>query len=224
MSILSIAQDAAVLCNMPRPAQLLASSDEFEQELALLLRQAGEEILRRHDWGRLVKTQAYTTNGTSTDFTVPADFQRLVTNAAVSYGAANYIRGGLSDAEWRLQSRQTGATARYRLIGNTLQVVPAVLAADTPITMQYISRYWLLDANNLPIGTPALDTNESILPDRLVTSCIVWLWKRLKKQSYQSELAEYEDNLAQEIAADRNFRVPTASMRQAMAGKMEAQA
>lgn len=223
MSILSIAQDAAVLCNMPRPSALLSSTDDFEQEMSVLLRQAGEEILRRHDWGRLIKTQAYTTNGTSVDFTVPNDFQRLVANAAVTYGTINFIRGGLSDAEWRLQSRQSGASHRYRMLGNSLQVVPAVSGANTPITMQYVSKYWLLDASNLPIGAPTLDTNESILPERLVTSCMVWLWKRLKKQSYQSELAEYEDNLAQEIAADRNFRVPTASARQAMA-KMEAQA
>ncbi len=223
MSILTIAQDAAIFCNMPRPSALLSASDDFEQEMALLLRQSGEEILRRHDWGRLIKTQAYTTNGTSVDFTVPSDFQRLVANAAVTYGTVNFIRGGLSDAEWRLQARQTDANHRYRMLGNSLQVVPAVSGANTPITMQYVSKYWLINAEGNPIGMPTLDTNESVLPDRLVTSCIVWLWKRLKKQSYQSELAEYEDNLAQEIAADRNFRVPTASSRQAVA-KMEAKA
>lgn len=208
---------------MPRPDAVVSSSGDFEQEMGVLLRRAGEEILRRHDWGRLVKTQAYTTNGTSTDFTVPADFQRLVMNGAVSYGTVNFVRGGLSDAEWRLQSRQSGATARYRMMGNTLQVVPAVSAANTPLTMQYVSKYWVLGSDSLPIIQPSADTDESILPDRLVTSCLVWMWKRLKKQSYQSELAEYEDDLAQEIAADRNMRVPTAASRSAMP-KMEAQA
>lgn len=223
MSILSIVQDAAILCNMPPPAAVMSSTEDFEQEMRTLLRRAGEEIVRRHDWGALVKVQDYATNGASTGFTVPSDFQRLVKNSAVSYGTANFIRGGLSDAEWRLQARQSGAAHRYRLMGSTLQVLPAVSSANTPITVQYVSRNWVVNGVGAPVAAPVADTDTSLLPERLVTSCLVWMWKRLKKQSYQSELAEYEDDLMQEIGADRNFRMPTTGMRDAVA-KMEAQA
>lgn len=222
MTILSIVQDAAVLCNMPKPTLVIGSSDDFESEMAVLLRRAADEVINRHDWGRLVKTQDYATNGVSTAFTVPSDFERLVQNAAVSYGTVNFIRGGLSDAEWRLHARQSGARVRYRLMGNSIQVLPVVALADTPLTVQYVSRFWALNSSSVPIAEPAADTDTSILPERVLTSCLVWMWKRLKKQSYQSELAEYEDDLAQEIAADRNFRVPTSSMRSAVA-KMESQ-
>lgn len=223
MTVLSVIQNAAVLCNMPRPDSALSSTEAFEQEMSVLLARAGQEIIRRHDWGRLIKTQDYSTNGTSTVFTVPSDFQRLVTNSAVSYGAVNYIRGGLSDAEWRLQARQAGASHRYRLLGNSLHVLPAVSLANSPITVQYISRNWLLNNGGTPIDVATADNDVPVLPERLLVSCLVWMWKRLKKQSYQSELAEYEDDLAQEIASDRNFRIPTSGAREA-AAKMEAQA
>lgn len=223
MSILTVVQDAAVLCGMPRPANVIGSTEDFESEMAVLTRRAGEEIIRRHEWGRLIRTQAYTTNGSSTDFTVPTDFQRLVMNGAVSYGATSFIRGGLSDAEWRLHARQSGATARYRLLGNSIQVVPAVSAANTPITVQYISRNWVIGTDSVPIAAPVSDSDTMAIPERLVTSCLVWMWKRLKKQNYQSELAEYEDDLVQEIASDRNLRVPTTGLRGSMP-KIEAQA
>ena len=183
MTVLSVVQDAAVLCNMPRPNSVMSSSEAFEQEMAVLLRRAGEEIIRRHDWGRLIRTQDYGTNGTSTAFTVPNDFQRLVMNGAVSYGSVNFIRGGLSDAEWRLQARQSGASYRYRLMGNSLQVLPAVSLANTPITMQYVSKNWLTNNAGTAIAEPVADSDVSVLPERLVTSCLVWLWKRLSMRT-----------------------------------------
>lgn len=207
MTILSIAQSAAVLCKMPKPSSLIGNSEVFESEMLECIQQAGDELARRHDWRALILKQDFATDGSSVLFNMPAGFHRLTGNNAVTYGTNGVIRGGLSDAEWRMYVRSSNTKPRFRQSGALIETFPAVSGADTPMSVQYVSSRWVLSGVT-PSATIVSDSDTVVLPERLIVKGAVWRWKRLNKHAYQSELAEYEDDFDAEIMADGGLRVP----------------
>lgn len=210
MTILTAAQDVAILCNQPRPTAVFASPEAFETEMQTILFKAGEEVMKRHDWGALVNTTTLVTNDALISWTLPSDFDRLAASNAVTYGSLSVIRGGLSDSEWRLQARMSSATPRYRLRGNVIDILPIMSAANSPVTVQYVSKNFIQPSSGSATARPTADTDTFLVPERAVVAGAVAMWKALKLQpTAQIARSEYEAVLAEEIAMNRGMRIPT---------------
>jgi hypothetical protein len=95
-----------------------------------------------------------------------------------------------------------GATTKlyYAMTGGVLAFSRA-LAGET-VEARYVSRNWL--ANGVTrrerIGA---DADVALFPERLLTKGVIWRWRKEKGQQYQDHLAEFEADLAAEVAADR---------------------
>ena len=203
MSLLTICQNAAIQLSQPAVTTVFGSSARFHQELVILTTEAGKELLRRHDWGRLVKTQNYAT----TPGQLPGDFERLTLGSPVRIGMTP-VRGALSDAEMNLK-RAAASTSppRFLLRKPNIEIAPVPSA---PVTLEYVSTNWIESADATPIQKDAFgaNTDNCMIPEDIITQAVIWRWRRLKGHEYQDELDQYEQAVEYRVRADRAMRLP----------------
>ena len=203
MSLLTTCQAAARLLNQPSITAVVTAAAHTPQEFLTIAVQCGQELLRRHDWGGLVRT----TSVAALPATVPGDFERMTQGSPVRLGRVP-IRGALSDAEMNLK-RAAPATSppRFQLLGTMLDVAPVPAG---PLTLEYVSAYWIRTADTTPVYRAAFlaDSDTSLIPEEIILQGIVWRWKRLKGLAYQDELDQYEAAVNYHARADRALRLP----------------
>ena len=203
MSLLTVCQDAARLLNQPSVSAVVTAAARTPQEFLTIAVQCGQELLRRHDWGGLVKS----TDLMTLPATVPGDFERLTQGSPVRLGRVP-IRGALSDAEMNLKrSAPITSPPRFQLLGTILDVAPAPTGA---VTLEYVSGYWIKSADTIPVyrATFLADSDTSLIPEEIILQGLVWRWKRLKGLAYQDELDQYEQAVNYHARADRALRLP----------------
>jgi hypothetical protein len=203
MSLLTICQQAALLLNLPSVSAVTTSAARTAQEFQSISLQVGQELLRRHDWGGLVKTVSLSTLPGS----VPGDFERLTQGSPVRLGTVP-IRGALSDAEMNLKrGAPITSPPRFQIRGTTLEVAPA---PASPVTLEYISGYWVRSADTTPVyrAAWAADSDVSVIPEDILLQGLIWRWKRQKGLAYQDELDQFEQAVDYRARADRALRLP----------------
>ncbi|CEJ12085.1 hypothetical protein BN1110_02381 [bacterium YEK0313] len=203
MSLLTVCQAAARLLNQPSVSAVVTAAARTPQEFLTIALQCGEELLRRHDWGGLVRTAEFT----ALPATVPGDFERLTQGSPVRLGRVP-IRGALSDAEMNLKrSAPVTSPPRFQLLGPVLDVAPAPAG---PVTLEYVSSFWIKSADTMPVyrATFLADSDRSLIPEEVLLQGLVWRWKRLKGLAYQDELDQFEQAVGYHARADRALRLP----------------
>lgn len=203
MSLLTICQGAAIKLSQPAVNTVIGSGVRFHQELQALAMETGLELLRRHDWGGLVRTASYA----SLPASLPADFERLTQGSPVRLGSTP-IRGALSDAEMALKrAAPSSSPPRFMLRRPTIDVAPA---PSGEVTVEYITANWIMSADVTPQPKPTFTANSdtSLIPEDILGQGIVWRWRRLKGHEYQDELDQYEQAVQYYATADRAMRLP----------------
>lgn len=203
MSLLTVCQSAARLLNQPSVSAVVTAAARTPQEFLTVAVQCGQELLRRHDWGGLVKT----TSLTALPARVPGDFERLTQGSPVRLGRMP-LRGALSDAEMNLKrAAPVTSPPRFQLLGPILDVAPAPAA---PVTLEYVSSFWIRSADTTPVYRAAFlaDSDVSLIPEEILLQGVVWRWKRLKGLAYQDELDQFEQAVDYHARADRALRLP----------------
>lgn len=195
--------DTAIQLNQPTVTSVYTSANRFAQELLLIADETGQELVRRHDWGELVKTTTYA----SVPGTLPGDFERLTQGSPVRLGTTP-IRGALSDAEMNLKrGAPSTSPPRFMIRKPLLEVAPV---PATTVTLEYVSSYWVRsESGTLQAGFLA-DTDESIIPEDIMILGMKWRWRRMKGRPFDDELAEYEAAVAYRTSNDRSVRVTQA--------------
>lgn len=199
MSLLSVCREVAIQLNQPSVSSVYSNPGRFEQELLLICEETGEELLRRHDWGQLVRTTTYVT----TPGDLPGDFERLTMGSPVRLGTTP-IRGALSDAEMNLKrGAPSGSPPRFMIRKPQLEVAPA---PATTVTLEYVSSYWVRSTSGTLQAGFLDDTDVSLIPEDIITLGMKWRWRRLKGRPFDDELAEYEAAIEYRARADRSIR------------------
>jgi hypothetical protein len=219
MSLASVVQNAMALCSLPVPTQVFSSPDESVKQMTALLYMTGRDLVKRHDWSRLLNTQTLTCLATRAQTGYPvAMFDRMARGTDVWNETNNWaIHGPVSSQEWRdLVVRDAVTLPQYwRLIGGELNIyAPSV--GDT-ISYEYVSKYWIysngvtgiLPPEDLTEGSAATFTNDNdtfLLPEVLLELGLVWRWKQSKQLDYAEDMRTYEIALKDEIDSDKGGR------------------
>lgn len=171
-------------------------SNEDAQVLMRLAKAGGDEIARRVDWSKMLKSA--TLGGSPAP--IPADFQRLIPGAGVTTAAGDMVRPVTNGAQWAVLSR-VATTQPYFFEGNgVFTFQPA--SAGSGAQILYISKNWV-KSGSTEKDTFSSDGDELVFPERLLEKNIIWRWRRNKGLVYDDNLAEFEADLVQEIKADR---------------------
>lgn len=197
MTLLSAINRVCDIVSLSQFDSVYGSDEPNAQTMVAFAQEAGDEIARRADWQKLLKSHA----AAASPETLPGDFQRLTPGGPVRTAAGVFVRPVTNSGQWAVIAGIPSATPYFFISGGQMLFSPAPAAASAVI--DYVSKNWVLHD---PDGTHAsftADDDTTLFPERLLVKGIVWRWKRQKGLAYEDNLAEFEADLAQEINADR---------------------
>jgi hypothetical protein len=141
------------------------------QSLALL-NSLGDELVREHGWQFLEGSATIIGDGTTTEFSLPEDFGRIVNQTAWSASNKLPMNGPLNAQVWGWIQHgivSVGIYYRYRILNNKLVTFPAISAGEE-VNFYYIKKNWvhskdgvsMVDTITWPEDRPAFDRSLMI--------------------------------------------------------------
>lgn len=202
MSFLTVMQNVAKNAGIRVPST--AGINEPDQiKLAQFINEAGQEIVRRVDWGALRQATTITAAGSDTDYSIADDFSRLAVGSSVTFDGS-MLRGSLSPDEWFSLEPSLGTPRYYYLRANRLAFYPYPASGST-IRVQYQSKNWVNDGAS---DTLVLDADAAMIPETLLTTGAIWRWRRHVGKDYADHMAEFESVLLDEARFESGMRSP----------------
>lgn len=189
-SILEITNRACDELGLQRPGTsgLVASTAPQDRQMLALLHQAGEDLLRDHDWSNLYATCSITLATASVSYSLPSDFERLVEDTGWDRTNQFPTVGNIpiQKHQYWLSSLVVAPTTRkeFRLFignsGSTLYIHPEPQAAEE-LSFIYIKKNWLTDVNGAnPASQIAADTDLTLFKPELMVKELKWRFRAAK--------------------------------------------
>lgn len=223
MAILSAMQSAALRLIGRKPAVFFGASDQFEAEICDWANEVAQDIAKYQDWQALQRVMTLAGDGSSTEFNLPADYDRMLVNSSVQ-DLQNWVWGyfGFSDINSFLFEEARGFTpypGGWIIYGNKLRFSPAPQGGGA--TFPYISNQWASGSDGTAKSAFTDDTDSFALPERLLTLGLVWRWRENKKldasgdqEAFIKALDEYgsKDKGSQILRFGSRRRIPNTSL------------
>ncbi|MGN8022998.1 phage adaptor protein [Phyllobacterium sp. 22229] len=195
MSLITSVNAACDVVSLDRFDTVYGNNNPNAQTMIEFAQEAGEEIVRRVDWEKTLKTAIVP----SSPYALDENFQRLITGGAVTTAAGEFVRPVTNGSEWTVINQVPSSQPYCFIRGGKMLFSPAI--AGVGAIIEYVSRNWILAGTDEKSKFTA-DDNTFLFPERLLTMGLIWRWKRQKGLTYDDHLAEFEAALAFEIAAD----------------------
>lgn len=116
--------------------------------LAEYLRTIGDDLTRDHDWTHMVKEATFVTDGVSTSYALPADFNDFMDQSGWNRSTRWPLIGPLSSQDRQyLKARLVNILLQvaFSIQGNLL-TLPIVPPTGATIAFEYASRFWVQSA------------------------------------------------------------------------------
>lgn len=207
MTLLSICQNVMPRLGLPRPTFIAASTDLTAQIVMSFANQAADELARYHDWQSLIIEKTHTTVATQIQTgAIPTDYDRFVYDPQIWNTTANYKYYKADQLRWRFLKQyggNAGIGGFWRMLGNQLNILPIATAGQT-IKFEYISENWAQSAALVAQSSFQVDTDTSLLPERLIELSIIWRFRQSRGfPGYAEDLSTFEREQEKAAAADR---------------------
>ena len=150
---LQIAKQAAMELGLPVPTELVTSQEQSSIQMLGLLNAAGNELLNLFEWQFLLKTFILNTIAGNGNYAIPSDVSRIINQTMWDYGNRRPAYGPVSPQGWQILTNaliSVGPFARYRVVDNSIEILPIPGQSDHVFDFQYISNGWVhnyLDPN-----------------------------------------------------------------------------
>jgi hypothetical protein len=208
MSLLTLIQNVTDELGITRPSTVISSTDQQVRQLLRLANRAGEKLIERHDWERLVIEETHTSTaaenqGALTTIT-GTDFLYIINETMWNRTLNRPIPGPLSAQEWATlkSSSVTGPYQEFYIRGGDLLMIPAPAASQT-ISFEWVSKNYILD--NDGTTTKAVfdeDTDTTLIPQSLIELSVIWRWRKKKGFDYAEDFNDFEEALNKYKARD----------------------
>lgn len=209
MSLLSVASAVCNETGFLAPSVITTNSDPAYQRILTNIVAAIDELSSRADWR---KTLATMTLANGAFYSIPDNFQRLVSGGAVRLaGSAQPVRA-LNDEEWRLVAG-AGATSHlfFRLYNGQIQFSRALTGGES-VTVDYVTNAPVIEGSAYKSAVTQ-DSDTFVFPESLLVKGAIWRVLRMNGANYQDHLVEFEAQLLADYEEDRGFRAPMAQRR-----------
>jgi hypothetical protein len=190
---LSIVQKACDIVGMPSPQSLLSTTDQQAKSLKTMF-MAALETLNNRNWPVAEREGTITVLSDTATYSLPSDFQRIVTDSAFDTSDYYRLRGNVTAPEFQsiLTQGSPSWVKRFRIAysgGLKFRFAPTPDAGST-VTYIYITKNVLTDADGLEISEIASDTDMPIFDPYLVQLELVWRYKKSRGFDYGEEYRE----------------------------------
>lgn len=179
--------------SLDRFASIISNADALQ--MLRFANEAGEEIGRRGDWAAMFATDTATATASHN---VPANFQRLIPGGAVYTDAGAFVRPVSNHGEWRVITLVQSSQPFYFVTGTSFNFSPL-----GTYTINYVTNEWCQSSGGGRQTAFAADDDVTLFPERLLVKNVIWRWKRQMGLPFEDQLAEFEADLAQELAGNR---------------------
>jgi hypothetical protein len=190
---------AAIELGLAESADPYASTDASVVQLRTLLKSAGMEISQHRDWKVLEKEATITGDGTTTAFSLPADFLRMKDGTGWSRTATLPLSLVGSQAWQALRARSVSGTVtvHYRIQQGQMVFFEAPALAAT-LAYEYLSRYWVASDGSASSDAffPSATGDKVLLEPLMVTRLVKAKWLQAKGFDSTGAFAEYQQALS----------------------------
>jgi len=212
MSLLTIAQNVAREVGFEPPAFISGNTDATARQLLALANREGKILSKRNNWSVLQKEYVFNTVANQESYDLPNDFNRFLDDTIWDRSALRPLEGPASAQIW--QARKSGGAAyggvysRYRVKGSVsgslkFYVNPAPLVSGQSLAFEYVSSHWCKNSlSGLTQSEWLDDSDESLLPEELISFGVTWRFLLAKGLEYAPMFAEYENQVLQYMARD----------------------
>lgn len=211
MTILSVAKDAAVILNRPKPSGLFSTTDAFAAELLLAAKETAESLVKEeHDWRALTLLATCQGDAATISFPLPAGYERLTKGGklhSLRFRNATF-RAAKDLDEWLFikDNLLVGSPGNWVILNNSVQIFPPMPVSDTA-RFYYISNLYALSATGTGQTSFQADTDTFALDERLLRLGIVWRWRANKRMEYAEDLKNYEIAKSAAMGKDKGNQI-----------------
>lgn len=207
MAILASLRSATFHTTGERPDAFFGSGDHTAEEMAELSNEVAETILQHHDWQRLTKLHNFAPNGTDT-FPMPADYSRQLVNADIMQNQTRaWGYEHIQDINEFLLRKRSGvmlSPGAWIIYGGEMHFAPAPTEESS---FPYISSHFARGVDGITKAAFTEDTDEFLLPERLLTLGLIWKWNAQKGLIKGDEQADFEIALGQYATKDAGSKI-----------------
>ena len=208
MTLLSIVQTAAPRFGIQAPNAAASSTDQNVQQIVAFVNEEGQELGSQYNWQALTREATFVTLAAETQGAITtlagADFDSILNETLWNRTQQRPVFGPKSPQQWQQLKAQfsQGPWQQYRLRGNNLMFTPAPSAGQN-VYFEWITRNWATDTTGAT-GKSAMtvDTDLSLLPERLLTLGAIWRFKAAKKLDYSQDFQKYQEAVDTAVSKD----------------------
>lgn len=214
MTILSAVQDASVKVVGSKPAAVFSAADATALRFQQLVVESGEAITAAHDWRLLTTLATLTGDGSTTDFALPSDYDRMKRETKIMVtGTLREITPAQDMQHWleMLQSGVIGVPGYWIIYGGFLRIMPALGPSETAKFFYQSNRIW--SNGGTPSNATPVDGWSFRLDERLLTLDMVWRWRASRGLDYSQAKEDFDIAFGEASGRDRGARVLTAGRR-----------
>jgi hypothetical protein len=215
VTLLTVFQEASTVIGMDVPDSVYGSSAREHQELGVVANTMGRRIARAYEWQELKRTATIVGDGVTTDFPLPADYDRMPKKAELwsnSIAAFTHVTDYDKWLEYLTVMFSTVSNI-WTLLGGRIHVRP-VLATGVAATYAYQSKLFGRGVGG-DKGRFDNDADEFVLNEELLRLGIIFQWKANKGHAYAEDMANYEELLSTLVSTNigpRKIRIGLARM------------
>lgn len=197
---------------LPVPAAILGSVDPQVIQMYSLLEEGCEAIATRGQWEELVSEATWTTVALEDQgemSTIAPGFESLLIRTIWDRTLNLPLWGPNSPQDWQELKGLfiDGPTYTFRIRESHLLVNPVPPAGST-WAFEYMDLRYIYDpVNAVRLESFTLDTNEVLLPQRVVTLDLRWRWKKEKGLPYAEDFNIFENACVDAIARSGGTKV-----------------
>ena len=189
-SVLDIVTRACDELGLARPGTAGVSGSSLPQDITMLglVNAAGIDLAAAHDWSTLIATAAITTATASSTYTLPTDFDRVISSTGWDRTEGEGLTGSISPQrhQFWLSSLTVSPTTHteFRLFlnnaGGSVYLHPAPTSAVS-LSFLYVSKNWATDsAGNNAADYISNDTDLTRFSPRLMVKELKWRFRAAK--------------------------------------------
>lgn len=205
--ILSALQSTAVRLVGRKPSTFFGASGVFEMEICDLVNEVAQDIAKYQDWQALVKIASFTGDGSTSEVDLPSDYDRQLINTDIQQ-STNWVWGyyhitDINEFIFRQNSGWQPYPGGWIIYDNKLHFSPA---PSGPSEYPYISNAWAKNGATVKTVFDS-DTDEFVLPERLLTLGLVWRWRENKKLDATGDQEAFVKALDEYAAKDAGSQI-----------------
>ena len=200
-SALWVCQQAMVEMGLPKPVQVVTSTDTTVQQMLALLNRAGTEMVLGYPWEQITKEYVFDSStavpaadGLTLIAPLPADWSYFLDQT--QWDRTNHwpLLGPKTAQEWQWLKGgllSSGPRMRYRVVGGNIELFPGSAGPST-VAMEYVADTWLASATqaNTYFAEVMADTDLMLLDPWIVTAYLklkYWEAKGLDTAAYTKD-------------------------------------